>query len=77
MTFDDLITRKPNMIFELGRTYKHATGKKMRIIAEIDTYFYGHCLLGETDSADYVPVGMTEEHTVNWEECLDFNKEEK
>lgn len=63
------------MVFEIGKCYKHATGKKMRIIAEIDTYFYGHCLLGEDDSANYIPCGMTEEHTVNWEESEDFAKE--
>ena len=60
------------MIFEVGKCYEHATGQKMRIIGEMDTYFYGHCLIGETDKATYIPVGHTEEHSVNWKECGDF-----
>lgn len=60
------------MIFENGKCYEHTTGQKMRIIAEIDTYFYGHCLLGETDTVTYVTVGIGEEYAVNWKECEDF-----
>ena len=50
--------------------------KKMRIISEIDTYYYGHALLGETDKAEYVPVGIGEDYAVNWKECKDFAKED-
>lgn len=65
------------MKFEIGKCYKHTSGKKMRIIAETDTYFYGHCLLAEYDSAEYIPVGAEEENAVNWVECEDFAKVEE
>ena len=60
------------MVFEVGKCYEHETGKKMRIIGEMNTYYYGHCLIGETDHATYMPVGQTEDNTVNWTECKDF-----
>lgn len=60
------------MKFEIGKCYQHATGKKMRIIAEIETCFYGHCLLGETDDGYLKPVGKGESHFENWQECEDF-----
>ena len=62
------------LIFDIGKCYEHTTGKKMRIISEIDTYYYGHALLGETDKAEYVPVGIGEDYAVNWKECEDFAK---
>ena len=65
------------MKFEIGKCYKHTYGKKMRIIAEINTYFYGHCLLAESNSAEYIPVGTEEENAVNWVECEDFAKGEE
>lgn len=60
------------MRFEIGKCYQHTSGKKMRIIAEIETHFYGRCLLGETDGGDLVPVGEGESHFENWQECEDF-----
>lgn len=63
------------MIFEIGKCYVHASGKKMRIIGEMDTYYYGHCLIGETDDIKYLPIGQTEENVVNWAECEDFANE--
>ena len=32
----------------------------------------GKCLIGETDRETYMPVGQTEDNTVNWAECKDF-----
>lgn len=63
------------MVFEVGKCYEHTTGKKMRIISEVDTYFYGHGLLAETNTGQYEIVGMKEEHTINWKECDDFAEE--
>lgn len=63
------------LIFEVGKCYEHTTGKKMRIISEVDTYFYGHGLLAETNTGQYEIVGMKEEHTINWKECDDFAEE--
>ena len=65
------------MIFEVGKCYEHTTGKKMRIIGEMNTYFYGNALIGETDLCEYVPVGTKEANAVNWKECEDFAKEDK
>ena len=63
------------MVFEVGKCYEHKNGMKMRIIGEMNTYYYGHCLIGETDRATYMPVGQTEHNTVNWTECKDFAEE--
>lgn len=65
----------PKTVFEVGKCYKHTDGTKMRIIAEVNTHFYGHGLLGETDIAEYIIVGKEEEDTVNWKECKDFAME--
>ena len=64
------------MVFEVGKAYKHNSGEKMRIIAEVNSYYFGHCLLAETDSAEFIPVGKGEDYSVNWKECEDFGKEE-
>lgn len=60
------------MKFEVGKCYKHTNGRKVRTLCEIDTHFYGHCILGETDRGEYVPCGMSEESAQNWTECDDF-----
>ena len=65
------------MVFEVGKCYKHESGKKIRIIGEVDTYFYGHCLIAETDNAVLIPVGQTEEYAVNWTECEYFTEDLK
>lgn len=50
------------MIFEIGKTYKHSTSKKMTIVGEADTKAYGHCLVGETEDGELQPVGILEEN---------------
>lgn len=65
------------MKFETGKCYQHTTGAKVRMLCEIDTYFYGHCILGETDNGKYVPCGMSEENSENYVECEDFAKKEQ
>lgn len=62
-------------VFEVGKCYEHTDGTKMRIIAEVDTHFYGHGLLGETEKAEYTVVGNKVEHAVNWKECEDFGRD--
>lgn len=56
------------MIFEIGKTYKHTTGKKMTIIGRLKTHVYGECLIGELDTGELVPVGDQEDNSVNWTE---------
>lgn len=63
------------MKFEVGKCYRHKTGEEFRIIAEVDTYHFGKCLIGESsDTATYVPFGMEENNSMDWEECEDFAK---
>ena len=62
------------MKFELGKCYEHTTGQKIRMLQEIDTYFQGHCILGETDSRKYILCGFGEDDAVNYKECEDFAK---
>ena len=53
------------MKFKVGKAYQHATGEKLQIICEVDTFFYGHGLLFETDTAEYGIAGMKEENAMN------------
>ena len=71
------VERRMSMKFETGKCYQHTTGAKVRMLCEIDTYFYGHCILGETDNGEYVPCGMSEENSENYVECEDFAKKEQ
>lgn len=64
------------MKFEIGKCYVHTTGEKIRIIARVNTYFYGEALLAETNEGNYYPVGENEDNTINWSECEDFAKED-
>lgn len=56
------------MIFEIGKTYQHSTGKRMTIIGRLKTHLWGECLIGETDTGELVPVGEQEDNSVNWTE---------
>lgn len=56
------------MIFEIGKTYQHSTGKKMTIIGKLTTHIWGEALIGETDNGELLPVGEKEENTMGWEE---------
>lgn len=60
------------MIFEVGKCYETTTGVKMRILAEVDTHHYGHCVISEDNYGRIAPFGTEEEATANWVECEDF-----
>ena len=62
------------MIFEVGKCYEHTTGLKIRILVEADTCAYGHVLIGEDSYGRIVPIGTSEEATLNYAECEDFMK---
>lgn len=68
-----------NESFKPGKAYKHANGEKLLIHDYVDTYYYGKCLLAETDKADYKVVGDKEENSSNFKEIpmCDFIKCEK
>ena len=59
------------MIFEVGKCYKHNSGKLMKIISEIDTMMYGKGLCAQTDNGDLQVVGIGEDYAVNWHEVLE------
>lgn len=63
------------MIFEVGKCYVHTTGHKIRIIAKVNTHFYGEGLLAENNDAKYLIVGEREENAENYTECEDFANE--
>lgn len=54
--------------FELGKTYKHSSGKIMRICGIIDSKIYGKCLLGEEEKGGFIPIGNGKDHFTNWKE---------
>ena len=63
--------------FEIGKFYKHASGKKIAILCEAETTMYGKTLVAEqSDSSDFMPVGFdsedcwTEIEKDEWMECF-------
>lgn len=56
------------MIFEVGKTYRHNSGKTMTIIGRLKTSIWGDCLIGECDTGELIPVGESEYNAVNWHE---------
>ena len=60
------------MKFEIGKTYKHNSGKIMKIIGEVTTTFYGDALIGENLDGTLTPVGRLEENAIGWHETKDL-----
>lgn len=57
------------MIFEVGKYYRHTTGKEISIICEADTTMFGKTLIAEeAGDIKFVAVGGDESHSVNWTE---------
>ena len=57
------------MRFEVGKHYKHSTGKKMHILVEVNSdMHYSPCLVAEDLEGNFIPVGIGEEYAVNWNE---------
>lgn len=57
------------MRFEVGKHYKHSTGKKMHILGEVNSdMYYSPCLVAEDLEGNFIPVGIGEEYAVNWNE---------
>jgi len=58
------------MRFEVGKFYKHTSGKKIAIVAEAVTTMYGKTLIAEQcDRADFMPVGSdSDDYAANWTE---------
>jgi len=55
--------------FQIGKYYRHATGKCMHIIGGVETTDYGWSLVAESHGeSDLMPVGQDEGNRVNWEE---------
>jgi hypothetical protein len=54
--------------FELGKYYKHSTGKKLHICGLVDSYYYGNCFAGEDENGNLSDVGKDADNTVNWKE---------
>lgn len=48
------------MRFEIGKFYKHTSGKKISIVGCVETTMYGKTLIAEQcDSPDFTPVGYS------------------
>lgn len=56
------------MKFELGKCYKHSTGKKIKIIGLAHSTFYGLGFVSENEFAEYSITGMEEENAMNFVE---------
>lgn len=57
------------MKFELGKSYEHTTGQRMKIVGYALTYIHGECYIGEDlDSGELRPVGREADNAINWKE---------
>lgn len=54
--------------FEIGKYYKHSSGKIIHILGRVETTSYGYCLVAETSSGVLVPVGEHDDAIIGWEE---------
>lgn len=58
-----------NMIFEVGKHYKHNDGKKIHVLAEVNSdMYFSPCLVAEDLKGNFIPVGKCEYYSVNWHE---------
>jgi len=53
------------MKFEIGKFYRHTTGKDLAIIGELETSMYGFALIAETNdiTESFMAVGREESAT--------------
>jgi hypothetical protein len=56
------------MVFVNGKCYKHTTGTQIKVIGEVNSTLYGHCLMAEDSDGRFYPVGKTEDNAFNWSE---------
>lgn len=58
--------------FEIGKYYKHATGKVMNIVGLVNTTAYGETLVAEEHGeSNLKPVGVGKGYSENWEETTE------
>ena len=62
------------MIFEVGKSYEHTNGLKLRILADVITCAYGRVFIAEDNYGRITPQGIGEESSLNYVECEDFMK---
>ena len=56
-------------MFEIGKTYVHASGKRMCIVGKAQSPAWGECLVGEdVETGELMPVGTLEENFTGWDE---------
>lgn len=56
------------MRFEIGKCYRHTTGRTLRIVGSAFTLMHGPCLVGEDEHGQLIPVGPDETNAVNYTE---------
>ena len=59
--------------FEIGKYYQHTSGKKIHILCEQATTFFGKALLAEDNKGEFLAVGKDKEHAINWKEIQKVN----
>lgn len=57
--------------FEIGKCYEHTTGKRIYICGWLVTHAWGKAMVGEDARGSLIPIGDTEEATVNWSEITE------
>lgn len=56
-------------LFEIGKTYIHATGKQLTIIGAVQSVAYGLTLIGEDERGVFTPVGSDLDSFANWKKA--------
>lgn len=56
------------MRFEIGKCYRHTSGKQIYICGSVHSFIYGLTTIAETNDGEFIPIGLDESHSVNWSE---------
>ena len=60
--------------FEIGKYYRHSSGKEIAILGEVDTTMYGKVFVAESNrESNLRPVGQSNDHARDW---VEISKEE-
>lgn len=57
---------KNDVIFQVGKAYRHSGGGEMFIVGRAETTLWGNCLIAEEKGGSLKPVGEGKDYSANW-----------
>lgn len=65
--------RRKEMVFELGKCYRHSTGLEMKIIGLANSTLYGVGYVGEMSDGEIRMVGTHQDNAIGWYQITQWN----